>query len=69
MIQELLTLIDGSGLKVTIEEYYTPNRNKINGVGVEPDIKIELEDEDTLIVSKKKDTQLKKAIEILNKKK
>ena len=69
VIQELLTLIDGSGLKVTIEEYYTPNRNKINGVGVEPDITIELEDEGTLIVSKKKDTQLKKAIEILNKKK
>lgn len=30
VIQELLTLNDGSGLKVTTEEYYTANRNKIN---------------------------------------
>ena len=60
VIQQLLTLSDGSGLKVTVEEYYTPNRNKINGVGIKPDVVVELIDE-------KEDTQLQEAIEILNK--
>ena len=40
VIQQFLTLRDGSGLKVTVEEYYTPNRTKINGVGIEPNEKI-----------------------------
>ena len=44
VIQQLLSLRDGSGLKVTVEEYYTPNRTKINGVGIEPDEKVELPD-------------------------
>jgi len=57
VIQELLTFRDGSGLKVTVQEYYTPNRNKINGVGIEPDVVVELLAEE--------DTQLQKAIEIL----
>ena len=30
VIQQLLTLPDGSGLKITSEEYLTPNRTKIN---------------------------------------
>ena len=31
VIQQLLTLPDGSGLKITSEEYLTPNKTKING--------------------------------------
>ena len=57
VIQQFLTLKDGSGLKVTVEEYFTPNRNKINGVGIEPDVIVEL--------SGTEDTQLQKAIQIL----
>ena len=30
VIQQILSLTDGSGLKITIEEYQTPNKNKIN---------------------------------------
>ena len=69
VIQQLLSLRDGSGLKVTVEEYYTPNRTKINGVGIEPDEKVELPDsvENPLAVERKDDTQLQKAIELLNK--
>lgn len=37
VIQQIITLSDGSGLKVTIEEYFTPKRNKINKIGIEPD--------------------------------
>ena len=67
VIQQLMTLEDGSGLKVTIEEYFTPNRNKINGVGIDPDEVVELPDavENILIVTEEEDTQLKRAIEIL----
>ncbi len=70
VIQELLTLKDGSGLKITTNEYYTPNRNKINKVGITPDIEVVLSDElkEKLILEEKEDTQLQKAIEILKKK-
>ena len=59
VIQELYTLSDGSGLKITIKEYYTPNRNKINKVGIKPNHHIE-ELENT-----SEDEQLQKAIELL----
>ena len=69
VIQELLTMNDGSGLKLTTNEYYTPNRNKINKVGIEPDEKVELPDEykNVLTVPKEQDTQLNKAIDLLKK--
>ena len=67
VIQQLLTLRDGSGLKVTVEEYYTPNRNKINGVGIEPDEVVKLPEnvKSPLYLQGNQDTQLQKAIEIL----
>lgn len=67
VIQQVLTLKDGSGLKITCEEYQTPNRNKIHEIGVEPNEKVELPDTVTNIlnVPEEQDTQLKKAIEIL----
>jgi len=70
VIQELITLSDGSGIKLTIEEYYTPNKNKINGVGIYPDKEISLPE--TVISSynleKENDTQLKEAINIFKNK-
>ena len=42
VIQQILTLKSGAGIKVTIEEYYTPNSNKINKVGIEPDETVKL---------------------------
>ena len=67
VIQQFLTLRDGSGLKVTVEEYFTPNRNKINGVGIEPDEVVELPEIvlSPLYVERNQDTQLQKAIQIL----
>ena len=67
VIQQILKLNDGSGLKVTIEEYQTPNRNKIHKVGIEPDEVVELpEDVDSIFNLKDgEDTQLDKAIEML----
>lgn len=69
VIQQILQLSDGSGLKVTIEEYQTPNRNKIHKVGIEPDEEVELPEdlENVLNIEESKDTQLQKAIEMLKK--
>lgn len=57
----------GGALKVTVSEYFTPNGNKINKVGIEPDEKIELDDSESTDITKDTDTQLQKAIEILKK--
>lgn len=67
VIQQVLSLTDGSGIKITTEEYQTPNRNKINEIGIEPDVEVKLPDSVTnvLKVEKKDDTQLNKAIELL----
>lgn len=59
VIQELYTLRDGSGLKITVKEYYTPNKNKINKVGIKPDYEVEYTGKDD------GDEQLQKALEIL----
>ena len=67
VIQQVLTLPDGSGLKITSEKYLTPNKTQIHEIGIEPDEKIELPDtvKNVLLVDEKDDTQLKKAIEML----
>lgn len=66
VIQQLLTLPDGSGLKITSEEYLTPNKTKINEIGIEPNEEVKLPDsvKNVLTVEEKDDTQLQKAIEM-----
>lgn len=67
IIQTLLSLNDGSGLKITTEEYYTPKGTTIHKVGIKPDEEIELPDtiKSIYAVNREEDTQLKRAIEIL----
>ncbi len=67
VIQQLLTLPDGSGLKITSQKYLTPNKTEINKIGIEPDEKVDLPATVTNIlrVEEKDDTQLQKAIEML----
>ena len=67
VIQQILTMPDGSGLKITTEEYQTPNKNKIHKVGIEPDEKVILPEtvKNKEIVEESEDTQLQKAIELL----
>ena len=69
LIQELIRLTDGSGIKMTTNEYYTPNQNRINKVGITPDEIVELPEEfkDELDIPEESDTQLQKAIEFLKK--
>ena len=59
VIQSVFFLKDNSVLKLTIQEYYTPNETKINKVGIQPDHNIE-DNEET-----EEDEQLQKAIELL----
>lgn len=70
VMQTVYPFDDGSGMKVTTAKYYTPNGTDIDKKGLEPDIYTELPDEyrDKPITSVKRedDTQLKKAVEILN---
>ena len=68
VIQQILNVKDGSGIKLTVEEYQTPNRNKINKIGIEPDETVELPSdvESVINVPEEKDTQLQKAKEIAN---
>ena len=70
VIQEVDRLNDGSGLKITIEEYYTPNKNEINKVGIEPDEEIDLSNEvkEQGTYTDEEDNQLQKAIEIIKEK-
>lgn len=67
VIQTVYPLKDGSGLKITTDEYYTPNHNKINKVGIEPTIKVEISEELRQITNLplEQDIQLQKAIEEL----
>lgn len=59
VIQTVLELTDGSVLKITVNEYFTPKESKINKVGVTPDYEVELD------LESEEDAQLNKAIEIL----
>lgn len=63
-VQELEKLPDGSSVKLTIAEWFTPKGRVINNLGIEPDINIKLTDED---YNNDKDPQLEKAMEILRK--
>ena len=70
VIQTVLNLSDGSGLKITTAEYFTPNGTEINKKGIEPNIEVKLPDTVKSIYALKEDedTQLNKAIEELNEK-
>lgn len=67
VIQTLYTLTDGSGLKITTDEYFTPNHNKIHKVGIKPDIEVDLtkDSQGYYETSMEKDAQIQKAIEEL----
>lgn len=65
VVQRIQDLNDGTGLKLTISEYFTPNGINIHGVGIEPDIIVELPEdiEEIGVDNLQEDSQLKRAIE------
>lgn len=62
VVQQLISLGDGTCLKVTIAEYYTPSGRSINGVGVTPDVEVEYQYDQN---NPEADNQLDKAVEVL----
>lgn len=65
IVQRIRGLRDGSGFKLTVSEYFTPNGTNIHGIGIEPDITVDLPEDITEIgvENLKEDTQLQRAIE------
>jgi carboxyl-terminal processing protease len=64
VVQSLRSFPDGSGIKMTTNEYFTTGQYTINGVGIIPDVKVD-DYQYTGTLDKEKDTQFKKAVEIL----
>ena len=64
LVQEINKLPDEAGMNITIQRYLTPSGTDINKKGITPDVMVELTKEN---VEAKKDVQLEKAIEILEK--
>ncbi|HNW26230.1 MAG TPA: S41 family peptidase [Candidatus Gastranaerophilaceae bacterium] len=62
LVQEINRLPNNSGINITIQKYLTPNGTDINKKGIDPDILVELSDDD---IKNKDDKQLKKANEVL----
>ncbi|MCM8809933.1 MAG: S41 family peptidase, partial [Candidatus Omnitrophica bacterium] len=62
-VQNVITLSDGSAIKLTIAKYYTPKGICIEGQGIEPDIEVKLEGEKPIIPTSEQDLQFKKALE------
>lgn len=68
IVQQLYSMQDGSGVKITVSRYFTPAGNNIHEIGIEPDIELEYEyagDEDAEY-DPMLDNQVKKALEVLN---
>ena len=61
-VQVVVPLFHNDGLKLTIAKYYTPSGKCIDGIGIEPDITVNLSEGDTV------DKQLNMAKEVLQKK-
>jgi len=61
-VQSLLKLPDGSSLKITVAQWFTPKDRLINEQGIEPDVEVEMTWDD---FNAGLDPQLDKAIELL----
>ncbi|SCP95689.1 S41 family peptidase [Anaerobium acetethylicum] len=70
IVQTVVDLGDGTAMKLTISKYYTPKGNNIHGIGIEPDIALELDDavRQKAVITEEEDNQLQKALEVLNEK-
>lgn len=69
IVQSVIPLSDGSAIKITIAKYFTPSGNDIHKLGIEPDIEIDVSDEQKRManIPHDEDPQLKKALEVLTK--
>lgn len=68
IVQYVLGAPDGSGIKLTVSEYFTPKGNAVHGIGITPDVEEVMDEELATMteIPKDKDNQLIKAIEVLS---
>lgn len=55
-VQEVISFSGGEALKLTVANYFTPLGNKVDGIGIKPDIAVTADD---------RDAQLQRALDIL----
>ncbi len=69
LVQTVIPLIDGTGIKVTTARYYTPSGECIQKKGIKPDIEVplpdNLKDKPISELNRAEDVQLQKAIEVI----
>ncbi len=63
IVQRVMSLTDGTALKLTVSAYYTPSGHNIHGIGIEPDIVCEFDS--TAYYDEGVDNQLEKALEVI----
>ena len=64
IVQRVISLSDGSAIKLTVSKYYTPNGNDIHEKGIEPDIEVEFDAD--AYYDEGIDNQLQEAVNYLN---
>ena len=62
VVQQIFDLKDGTCVKLTIAEYFTPKGRNINGKGITPDVEVEYETDEA---NPEADNQLDKALEVI----
>ncbi len=67
IVQIVAYVNDGSGIKFTVSQYFTPNGNAVHEVGITPDVVVELDEELKTLseIPKEKDNQLLEALKVL----
>ena len=72
IVQSLISLSDGSGIKITTARYFTPLGESIHGKGINPDVKVEINekyaDKSISQIPESEDNQLTVAKEITEEK-
>ena len=69
IVQNIFQLGDGSAVKLTIANYYTPKGRNIHKKGIDPDVEVELKEslKDEIEIKKSEDNQLQEALKVLEK--
>ena len=62
VVQQLFPMTDGTMVKLTIAEYFTPKGRNIDGTGIVPDVEVEYVYDET---NSEADNQMEKALELL----
>lgn len=69
IVQTIFGLADGTGVKLTTSEYFTPKGRNIHGTGLTPDVTVELNEElkQKVTIGKEEDNQLTAAVKEIQK--